>query len=128
VSNTKRPARLASWHVIVVPAGGLAHTSITQKKPANTFALTAAMPGFGQRLVRVHANCYENIPLSWRCSCSHGERQTAVTDPRHDPPRRASAGSVCITSTSVPVQRLRLRAVPGAGATVVCWLYQFLTA
>ena len=57
---------LASWHVLVLflLAGFRLYTSITQKKAANTFAADGSdVPGFGQRLVRVHANCYENIPL-----------------------------------------------------------------
>ena len=125
---------LASWHVIVLflLAGFRLYTSITQKKPANTFAPDGSdVPGFGQRLVRVHANCYENIPLYLAVLLfAMVSNQTAVTDPSAMILLGARVGQsvVHMISTSVPAVLLRFALFLVQVLTVVCWLYQFLTA
>ena len=113
---------LASWHVLVLflLAGFRLYTSITQKKAANTFAPDGSdVPGFGQRLVRVHANCYENIPLYLALLLfALVSNQTAVTDPT----------AMILLGARVGAERgahdihqpaggaAALHAVPGAGA------------
>ena len=125
---------LASWHVIVLflLAGFRLYTSITQKKPANTFAPDGSdVPGFGQRLVRVHANCYENIPLFLALLLfTLVSNQSAVTDPSAMILLGARVGQsvVHMISTSVPAVLLRFALFLVQVLTVVCWLYQFLTA
>ena len=125
---------LASWHVIVLflLAGFRLYTSITQKKAANTFAADGSdVPGFGQRLVRVHANCYENIPLFLALLLyAMASNQTAITDPGAMILLGARIGQsvVHIVSTSVPAVLLRFVLFLVQVLTVVCWLYQFLNA
>lgn len=123
---------LASWHVLVLflLAGFRLYTSVTQKKAANTFAPDGSdVPGFGQRLVRVHANCYENIPLFLALLLfALVSNQAAVTDPTAMIllGARIAQSVVHMISTSLAAVLLRFTLFLVQVLTVVCWLYQFL--
>jgi len=124
---------LASWYVIVLflLAGFRVYISATQKKPANTFAPDGSdVPGFGQRLVRVHANCYENIPLYIGLLLfAIVSQQTAVTDPSAMILlyARVAQGVVHMISTSLGAVMIRFVLFVVQVLTLVCWLYQFLS-
>ncbi len=125
---------LASWQVIVLLllAGFRIYVAATQKKAANTFAPDGSdVPGFGQRLVRVHANCYENIPLYLALLLfAIVSQQTAVTDSGALILLGARIGqSVAhMISTSLPAVMLRFTLFVVQVLTVICWLYRFLAA
>lgn len=124
---------LASWYVLVLflLAGFRVVTSVTQKKPANTFAPDGSdVPGLGQRLVRVHANCYENIPLYIGLLLfAMVSNQTAITDPSAMILLYARIGQsvVHMISTSLGAVLLRFVLFVVQVLTLVCWLYQFVT-
>ena len=125
---------LASWYVAVLLLLAVfrVYISVATRKAANTFAPDGSdVPGFGQRLVRVHANCYENIPLYLAVLLfAMVSNQTAVTDPSAMILLGARVGQsvVHMISTSVPAVLLRFALFLVQVLTVVCWLYQFLTA
>ena len=125
---------LASWQVLMLflLAGFRLYTSATQKKAANTYAPDGSdVPGIGQRLVRVHANCYENIPLFLALLLyAMASNQTAITDPGAMILLGARIGQsvVHMISTSVPAVLLRFTLFLVQVLTAVCWLYQFLNA
>ena len=123
---------LASWYVILLflLAGYRVYISATRKKAANTFAPDGSdVPGFGQRLVRAHANCCENIPIFMALLLfAMVSEQTTVTDPGAMILLGARVGQsvVHLISTSVPAVMLRFALFLVQVLTVVCWLYQFL--
>ncbi|MBP6383082.1 MAG: MAPEG family protein [Pseudomonadales bacterium] len=125
---------LASWQVLMLflLAGFRLYIAATRKKAANTFAPDGSdVPGFGQRLVRVHANCYENIPLFLALLLfAMASNQTAITDPGALILLGARIGQsvVHMISTSVPAVLLRFALFLVQVLTAVCWLYQFLDA
>jgi uncharacterized MAPEG superfamily protein len=123
---------LASWYVIVLfmLAGFRIYIAVSQKKPANTFAPDGSdVPGFGQRLVRAHANCYENLPVFMVLLLfAIVSNQTAITDPTAMIVlgARVAQSVVHMISTSLAAVMLRFTLFLLQVLTVVCWLYQFL--
>lgn len=123
---------LASWYLLVLflLAGFRVYISATQKKPANTFAPDGSdVPGLGQRLVRVHANCYENIPIFMGLMLyAMVTQQTAITDPSATIllGARVAQSVVHMISTSLAAVMVRFVLFLVQVLTAVCWVYQFL--
>ncbi len=123
---------LASWHIVVLLllAGSRVYISISSGKEANTFAPDGSdVSGLAQRLVRVHANCYENIPLFLVLLLfAIATEQTAITD---DGAlillgARIAQSVVHLVSTSLAAVSLRFVFFVVQVLTVVCWLIRFL--
>lgn len=74
----------AAWTILLVAFLGLYRTELVLagKKAANAFSPSGEdLEGFGRRLTRAHANCYENLPVAAAVllyAIAAGE--TAVTD------------------------------------------------
>jgi uncharacterized MAPEG superfamily protein len=74
----------SGWTILLVGMLGLFRTGLVfgGKKRANEFRASGEdLQGFGQRLTRAHANCYENLPVAGAVllyAISTG--QTAITD------------------------------------------------
>ncbi len=74
----------AAWTILLVAFLGLYRTGLVLagKKAANAFSPSGEdLEGFGRRLTRAHANCYENLPVAAAVllyAIAAGE--TAVTD------------------------------------------------
>lgn len=57
----------AAWTILLVAFLGLYRTGLVLagKKAANAFSPSGEdLEGFGRRLTRAHANCYENLPVA----------------------------------------------------------------
>lgn len=74
----------AAWTLILVVTLGVYRTGLVSagKKRANEFRASGDdLTGFGQRLTRAHANCYENLPAAGAVLLyAIATDQTAVTD------------------------------------------------
>ncbi|MEL6212084.1 MAG: MAPEG family protein [Pseudomonadota bacterium] len=74
----------ASWTLLLVMALGTLRTLavLGGGRAANSFSASGDdMPGFGQRLTRAHANCYENLPIAGAILLyAIATDQTAATD------------------------------------------------
>jgi hypothetical protein len=125
---------LASWYVVTLLAlaGFRLGTSVAKKKAANTFAVDGSdVPGLGQRLTRVHANCYENIPLFVGVLLfAMATQQTAITDPSAHLLLYARVGQSVVhaISTSVPAVLLRFALFVLQVLILICWLWQMAFA
>lgn len=75
----------AAWTLALVFSLGVFRTSVamTQGKKANTFSPSGEdLGGFGLRLTRAHANCYETLPAAGAVMLyAIATNATAVTDP-----------------------------------------------
>lgn len=75
----------ALWTILLVVVLALHRTGIVMggARAANEFKPSGEdLPGFGQRLTRVHANCYENLPVAAAVLLyAIATQNTAVTDP-----------------------------------------------
>jgi uncharacterized MAPEG superfamily protein len=103
--------------------------TLTGKKPANSFAPAGDdVSGFGLRLTRAHANCYEFFPiLGGLLLFSLATGQTAITD---DLAMIALAARVIqsvihLLSTSVIAVLIRFAALLVQFAICIYWLLQF---
>ena len=123
---------LAAWYVATVLALGTfrVYTGVAKKKAANTFAADGGdVPGFGQRLTRVHANCYENIPVFMGVMLyALVSNQAAITDPSAHMLlyARIAQGLVHAVSTSVPAVLLRFALFVLQVLLIICWLWQMI--
>ena len=121
---------LASWFIVVLLALGTfrVYTSAAQKKPVNSFSADGSdVPGLGQRLTRIHANCCENIPLYIGVLLyAMVASQTAITDPTAHwlLYARIAQSTVHAISTSVPVVLVRFALFLLQTGLIVCWLWQ----
>ena len=121
---------LASWFIVVLLSLAVfrVYTSVARKKAANTFAADGNdVPGLGQRLTRVHANCYENIPLYIGVLLyAMVSNQAAITDPTAHwlLYARIAQSTVHAISTSVPAVMVRFLLFGFQVALVVCWIWQ----
>lgn len=74
----------AAWSIALVALLGLFRTGLVfaGKKTANGFNPSGEdLEGFGRRLTRAHANCYENLPVAAAVLLyAIATEQTAVTD------------------------------------------------
>ncbi len=125
---------LASWYVAVLLLLAVfrVYISAATRKAANTFAPDGSdVPGFGQRLVRVHANCYENIPLIVGVLLfALVTGQSAITDPTACwlLYARIAQSLVHLVSVSVPAVLVRFSLFAVQLGLLVCWLWQFAHA
>ncbi|MBK6286196.1 MAG: MAPEG family protein [Gammaproteobacteria bacterium] len=125
---------LAGWFVAVLLMLAMfrVYTSASAKKPANSFAPDGSdVPGFGQRLVRVHANCYENIPLYIGVLLfAMVAGQSAITDPTACWLLYARIGQslVHMASVSLAAVMVRFSLFAVQVGLLVCWLWQFAQA
>ena len=75
----------AAWTIVMVMLLGLFRTGLVfgGKKKSNEFSASGEdLGGFGYRATRVHANCYENLPVAGAVLLyAVATNQTAVTDP-----------------------------------------------
>jgi uncharacterized MAPEG superfamily protein len=73
-----------AWTILLVLTLGLYRTGLVfaGKKKANEFKATGDdLAGFGARLTRAHANCYENLPAAAALMLyAIATDQTAITD------------------------------------------------
>jgi uncharacterized MAPEG superfamily protein len=121
---------LASWYVatLLALATFRVYTTAAKKKPANTFATDGSdVPGLGQRLTRVHANCYENIPVFMGVMLlALATGQTAITDPSACMLVYARIGQSVVhaASTSIPAVMLRFALFFLQVLILICWLWQ----
>jgi uncharacterized MAPEG superfamily protein len=121
---------LAAWTValLFMIAGFRMWASFARKKALNTFAPDGSdVPGFGQRLARAHANCYESIPLFigvMLLALVTGNAQ--ITDPTAMLLVYARVGqsAVHLVSTQVPAVLLRFAFFVFQVALIVCWIVQ----
>lgn len=123
---------LASWFLISLLALACFRvwTSASARKPANSFAADGSdVPGLGQRLTRVHANCYENIPVYMGVLLfAMASGQTAITDPTALLLlfARIAQSLVHVASVSVPAVMLRFVFFVLQTGILACWLWQLL--
>jgi uncharacterized MAPEG superfamily protein len=123
---------LISWYVAVLLLLALfrVYTSAASRKPANTFAPDGSdVPGFGQRLTRAHANCYENIPLFVALLLfAEVSGNTAITDPTAMwlVYARIAQSLVHIASVSVTAVLVRFLLFVVQVGLVICWITQIL--
>ena len=121
---------LAGWFLVTLLALAFyrVYANLASKKPANSFAADGSdVPGFGQRLTRVHANCYENIPLFMAVMLfAMANGQTAITDPSAHLLlySRVAQSLVHAVSTSVPAVLLRFVLFVLQVLIIICWLWQ----
>jgi uncharacterized MAPEG superfamily protein len=103
----------AAWTILLVTCIGLHRSSLTLsgQRAANSFKPDGSdVSGFGQRLARAHANCYENLPIFativlTAIATGHG----SITDPLAPWAllARAAQSTTHILSTSVPAVMVR---------------------
>lgn len=74
----------AAWTILLVMTLGVLRTGLVfaGKKKANEFKASGDdLAGFGARLTRAHANCYENLPVVGAILLyAIATSQTAITD------------------------------------------------
>jgi uncharacterized MAPEG superfamily protein len=123
---------LASWYIVTLLAlaSFRVYTSAAKKKPANAFAPDGSdVPGFGQRLTRVHANCYENIPLFIGVMLfAMVTDNQAITNPSAMMLlyARVAQSVVHAASVAVPAVLLRFAFFVLQVMIIVCWLWQMI--
>ena len=125
---------LAAWYVFILLmlAGLRLYHTLVIGKAANSFRPDGRdLPGFGERLSRVHANCFENIPLHMAVLLyAVATGQTGVTDGGATTLlyARMAQSLVHATSTSVPAVYLRFVLFALQNGLVVWWIWQMATA
>lgn len=74
----------AAWTILLVMTLGVLRTGLVfaGKRKANEFKASGDdLAGFGSRLTRAHANCYENLPVAGAILLyAIATSQTAITD------------------------------------------------
>ena len=125
---------LATWclFTLLVLASYRVFLTLAAAKPANSFAPDGSdVPGFGQRLVRVHANGYENIPLYVGVMVyAIATEQTAITDPGAMMLlwARVAQGVVHAASTSIPAVLLRFAFFALQAGILASWIWRMAVA
>lgn len=95
-----------AWTLLLVMSLGALRTIsvMSGKRTANSFSASGEdVPGFGQRLTRAHANCYESLPVAGVIMLyAIATNQTALTDGLAYPfiAARVAQSLVHIASTS----------------------------
>lgn len=124
---------LAAWFILsllMLASLRLYHTLVAGKA-ANSFRPDGTdLPGFGQRLSRVHANCFENIPLYMAVLLyAVATEQTGVTDGGASTLlyARMAQSVVHAASTSVPAVYLRFILFALQNGLIAWWIWQMAT-
>lgn len=121
-----------AWTMILVAMLGGFRTSLvfTGKKAANGFNPSGEdLDGFGRRLTRAHANCYENLPVAGAVLLyAIATGQTDVTDPAALAflGARLAQSVAHLLSTSGPFVFIRFGFYIVQIAILAFWLLQFL--
>ena len=125
---------LAAWYIfslLMLASLRLYHTLVIGKA-ANSFRPDGTdLPSFGERLSRVHANCFENIPLYMAVLLyAIATGQTGVTDGHAAMLlyARVAQSVVHAASTSVPAVYLRFVLFALQNGLVAWWIWQMATA
>lgn len=124
---------LAAWYILIllVLAGLRLYHTLVIGKAANSFRPDGTdLPGFGERLSRVHANCFENIPLYMAVLVyAVATGQSAVTDAGAATLlyARMAQGLVHAASTSVPAVYLRFVLFALQNGLIAWWIWQMAT-
>jgi uncharacterized MAPEG superfamily protein len=125
---------LAAWYIfslLMLASLRLYHTLVIGKA-ANSFRPDGTdLPGFGERLSRVHANCFENIPLYMAVLLyAIATGQTGVTDGHAAMLLYARVAQSVVHAASISVPAVYLRFVLFAlqNGLVAWWIWQMATA
>jgi uncharacterized MAPEG superfamily protein len=120
----------AAWTVALVSLLGLYRSGVVMagKKASNAFNPSGEdLEGFGRRLTRAHANCYENLPIAGAVLLyAIATQQTAVTDPLAYGfiGARVAQSLVHLVSTSRPAVLVRFLLFVTQIAILTYWLLQ----
>jgi hypothetical protein len=118
----------AAWTVLMVVLLGVTRTGLVfaGKKKSNEFKATGEDLGsFGYRATRVHANCYENLPVAGAVLLyAIATNQTAITDPLAliFLGLRLAQSSVHLLSTAQPMVFIRFALYTVQNAILVFWI------
>lgn len=118
----------AAWTIMMVMLLGLFRTGLVfaGKKKSNEFRATGEDLGsFGYRATRVHANCYENLPVAAAVLLyAIATNQTAITDPLALAflGLRLAQSAVHLTSTARPMVLIRFAFYIGQNAILIFWI------
>lgn len=118
----------SAWTIVTlfILAGYRTALVFTGKRAANSFAASGDdVDGFGKRATRVHANCYENLPVAAAIMLyAIATNQTAITDPLATAFLLARIGQsvVHLISTSRPAVLLRFGLFLAQIGILVWWL------
>ncbi len=117
-----------AWTILLVFSLGLYRTGLVfgGKKKSNEFKASGDdLAGFGARLTRAHANCYENLPAASAVMLyAIATDQTAITDPLALTllGARLFQSLVHIVSTSRPAVLIRFAFYIVQLAVLVFWI------
>lgn len=123
---------LAAWWILVIVGLAAYRTTLTMvgTKQANEFEPEGRdLPPMGQRLTRVHANNYENLPMYGAILVfALASGQTSVTDGLASwlVLARVAQSVVHLASTAVPAVMVRFTLYGAQLAIVAVWLGRFL--
>jgi len=121
----------AAWTIALVVLLGLYRSGLVMggKKAANQFNPSGEdLEGFGRRLTRAHANCYENLPVAAAVLLyAIATRQESATDPLAYVflGARIAQSVVHLISTSRPFVLIRFTLFLVQVAILVFWLLKF---
>jgi uncharacterized MAPEG superfamily protein len=117
-----------AWMLTLLVGLAVYRTSLVTagKKASNAFSTGGEdLEGFGRRLTRAHANCYENLPLAGAVMLyAIATGSTALTDPLAYPflGLRILQSGVHLVSTSRPAVLVRFLLFVGQTAILIFWL------
>lgn len=123
----------AAWTLALVFSLGVFRTSValSKGKKANTFSPSGEdLGGFGLRLTRAHANCYENLPIAGAVTLyAIATGQTAITDPLAYAllGARVAQSLVHLVSTAPAMVMVRLVFFLAQVAILASWLLAFFS-
>ncbi|MEL6360752.1 MAG: MAPEG family protein [Pseudomonadota bacterium] len=123
---------LVAWYILMVMLLGGYRSLLVfgGKRAANQFQASGDdMEGFGKRVTRVHANCYENLPAAAAVLLyAIATNQTAVTDPLANIflGARIAQSVVHLISTARPAVFLRFGLFIAQLAILTWWILAFL--
>lgn len=118
----------AAWTILLVGALGLFRTGLVfgGKKRASEFRASGEdLQGFGMRLTRAHANCYENLPVAGAVLLyAIATGQTAITDELALPflGARLLQSVTHLISTASPFVTVRFAFFVAQTAILVIWI------
>jgi uncharacterized MAPEG superfamily protein len=122
----------AAWTIFLVVLLALFRTSLVSsgKKKSNEFRPSGEdLQGFGQRLTRAHANCYENLPIAASVLLyAIATGQTAATDPLAYPfiGARVLQSMTHLASASRPAVLVRFAFFIVQIVILVLWILQLV--
>jgi hypothetical protein len=121
----------AAWSLVLVGVLAVYRSALVKagKKASNGFDPSGEdLEGFGRRVTRAHANCYENLPVAGVVLLyAIATSRTAVTDPLAYVfiALRVAQSLVHLVSTSRPAVLLRFTFFVAQIAILTYWLLRF---